>query len=111
MARTATGSGPPRTDAIEAFFAELASKGREPLLQQTVGTVRFDLSDDGSVERWYVAVDKGELRVSHRNARADTVLRGDKALFELIMTGQTNAMAAILRGALVLEGDYRLAAR
>jgi hypothetical protein len=63
------------------------------------------------VERWYLAIDKGELSVSHRNARADAVLRADKALFELILTGKTNAMAAILRGALLLEGDFRLAVR
>ncbi len=111
VVKTATRPSRPRTDAIEAFFAELTSKGREPLLQQMVGTIRIDLEDKGTVERWYLSINKGDVSVSHRNARADAVVRGDKALFELVMTGRTNAMAAVLRGALVLEGDYRLAAR
>ncbi len=111
MVKTTTASSRPRTDAIEAYFAELASKGREPMLQQIVGSIRFDLADKGTVDRWYVAINKGDVSVSHRNARADAVIRGEKALFELVMTGRTNAMAAILRGALILEGDYRLAAR
>ena len=46
--------------------------------------------------------------LDRRNARADCVLRTDKALFDGIARGEVNAMAAILRGELAFEGDVQL---
>ena len=43
--------------------------------------------------------------VSHRNAKADGVIRTSRALFEGMVTGTVNAMAAALRGVVSLEGD------
>ena len=43
--------------------------------------------------------------MSSANDKADAVIRCDKALFDDIVTGQANAMAALLRGAIGVEGD------
>ena len=72
------------------------------------GTVRFDLVSGKSTERWLVAIRKGNLAVSRRNAAADTVIRLSKTLGEALVAGETNIFTAMLRGEVELEGDYRL---
>lgn len=95
-------------DPTSEFFAELGSRGHEPLLRKTSGTLRFDLRDGKRTERWLVAFTKGDIAVSHRNVAADCVVSTDKALFDDVASGKTNAMAAVLRGAMDVEGDVRL---
>ena len=55
-----------------------------------------------------VDVDHGDIAVSHKAGAADCVLRAPKLLFLKIASGRENAMAAVLRGALVVEGDLDL---
>ena len=95
-------------DATTEFFAALGSRGHEPLLKRATGTMRFDLREGKKIERWLISVVKGDIVVSRRNARADAVVSADKALFERIATGETNALAAMLRDEVDVEGDVRL---
>jgi putative sterol carrier protein len=95
-------------DTVGDFFAGLAERGREPLLQNVSGTLRFDLVDGERVEHWYLAVKNAGVAVSHEDAEADAVVRTDRALFEGMTTGRVNAMAAALRGALALRGNLAL---
>jgi alkyl sulfatase BDS1-like metallo-beta-lactamase superfamily hydrolase len=94
-----------------AFFDELGSRGHEPLLRKVTGSARFDVVAGERTERWLLAVDKGDIRVSRGNAPADSVLRANKASFDRILAGQLNLMAAVLRGELAVEGDPRLLVR
>jgi putative sterol carrier protein len=96
------------TSSTEEFFDELVRRGHEPRLEKVSGTVRFDLENGNGVERWLVTVDKGDISVSRKNGKADAVMRTDKALFDRILTGEVNAMAATLRGLLTIEGDREL---
>jgi len=93
-----------------AFFEDLASRGEVPLLHNTRGTLRVDLEDAGGTTHWYVDIDKEKVKVSHRNTRADTVVRGSSELFDKMATGRANAMAAMLRGVVTVEGDLGLVA-
>ena len=95
-------------DAVTAFFDDLGSRGYEPLLRKVSGTVRFDLVSGKTTERWLVAIRKGNVAVSRRNVAADTTIRLSRALFEAVGRGQMNVPSAMLRGEVVLEGDYRL---
>ena len=95
-------------DATTEFFQELGARGHEPLLEKATGTIRFELTNGKRKARWLVTVKKGDVTVSHANARADCVTRTDQALFEQIVTGEENAMAALLRGALAVEGSPHL---
>jgi putative sterol carrier protein len=97
-------------DAATAFFEDLGSQGYDPLLRSVSGAVRFELVSGKTTERWLVTIRKGELTVSHRNIAADAVIRLSRALFERVASGQTNIFPAVLRGEVVLEGDYRLMA-
>jgi putative sterol carrier protein len=99
-------------DSAAEFFAGLAARGHEPLLGQARGSVRFDLTGPGTkTERWLLTIDRGDLSVSRRNARATCVVRMEKALFERLARGEINAIAAMLRGALRADGDRELLMR
>jgi putative sterol carrier protein len=94
--------------ATTAFFEGLAGRDHEPLLAYTKGTVRVELADGAQTERWLVSIDKGKVAVSHRNVGADCTLHTTKDLFEGIVRGEVNAMAAVLRGAVAIDGDWEL---
>ena len=96
------------SDDVVEFFEELGRRGHEPLLAKVTGRVRFDLVDGGRTDRWLVAVDKGDVTVGHEGRQADCSIRAERALFERLCRGEENAMAAVLRGALVCTGDVEL---
>lgn len=96
------------TEPIQGFFDELARRGHEPLLRRATGSLRIELEDRTRVERWFVAIDEGDVAVSHRNAKADCVIRTSKEVFAGMVAGRVNAMAATLRGLLSFEGDLNV---
>ena len=95
-------------DATARFFDDLARNGHDPLLEKASGSLRFDLTDGMAVERWRVDVRQGDVIVSRKAGAADCVLRAPKPLFDKMASGRENAMAAVLRGALIAEGDIDL---
>ena len=92
-------------DAVSEFFDRLGQVGGAPALRRASATVRFDLTEGTRTERWLVAIDRGDVSVSRRNAKADCVVRADVELFADIVTGRVNAMTALLRGQFVVDGD------
>jgi SCP-2 sterol transfer family len=96
------------TETTGAFFEALGERGHVPLLEKISGTVRFEIVDGKRVERWLLAVDKGDVAVSRKNVRADCTLRADKAVFDRVASGKMNAMAATLRGDIAINGDSEL---
>lgn len=95
-------------DATTEFFDGLQRRGHEPLLEKSTGQARFDLETERGTEHWLVRINHGDIAVSKKNARADCIVRTDAALFERIVTGRANAMAAVLRGAVSVDGDLSL---
>jgi putative sterol carrier protein len=99
-------------DAIGDFFREL-EKSHQPLLGKVQGTVRFDLTNaEGATDHWLVSVNRGDITVSEKRrlslSKADCAIHCDKELFEKLITGEENAIAATLRGALVSTGNVEL---
>ena len=92
-------------DETEDFFQVLASRGIEPLLANVTGTLRFDLVHDKQTDIYLVTVAKGRLQVSREAVDADCVVRTEKPLFDSIVSGKRNAMAATLRGELQIQGE------
>ena len=99
------------SDATARFIAELAERGDEPLLRKASGSMRFDILVGRRTRRWLVSVDKGALAVTEGAAEATCVIRYDQAVFERVASGRLNAVAAVLRGELVVDGDWRLLVR
>jgi putative sterol carrier protein len=100
--------GPRMTDATAAFFAMLADRAHDPLLEKANGTIRFELVDGKRTDRWFLTLDNGHVSVSRKNAKADCTVRAEKAVFDGIAGGKVNGLAAVLRGAMTIEGDMEL---
>jgi putative sterol carrier protein len=96
------------TDAVTQFFAGLEQRDHDPLVEKADGSIRFEVRDNGHVDRWLLTMDRGDLNVSHKGGPADCTVRAHKSTFEQIATGQLNALAATLRGELEVEGDSEL---
>ena len=95
-------------EPTKRFFEALAKKKSEPLLRTVSGTLRCDLKDAERTEHWYVTIKKGDVTVSHKRDAADCVVSTDMATFEAIQGGEMNAMAAVLRGLVSIEGRMRM---
>ncbi len=98
------------TDAIEAFFTDISTRGQIPMLGSTTGTIRFELTGDDpdDVDYWFVTITKGEVVMTRKKGKADASVRSSRKLVEEMAKGRTNPMAAVIRGALVAEGDLGL---
>jgi putative sterol carrier protein len=96
------------TDPTARFFDGLAERGEEPLLRKASGSTRFDLVDGKRTLHWLVSVDRGKIAVSQKNTSADCVIRTQKAVFDKAAAGALNVVAAVIRGDLSVEGDWRL---
>ena len=99
------------SDTSVQFFEELGRRGHEPLLEHATGTIRFELAHGKRTDRWLVSIKKGDITVSHGNGEADTVVNADEALFHRLVSGEQNAMAALLRGTVDVEGRVQLLAQ
>jgi putative sterol carrier protein len=97
--------------ATTEFFEGLGTRGHEPLLETTSGTIRVDLAKNGKVERWHVSIDKGDVDVSHRRDATDCTISAPAELFDRIASGEENAFAAALRGDVIISGDSKLLVR
>jgi putative sterol carrier protein len=93
------------TDPTTTFFERLQGRSHEPGLAKLKASVRFDLKDGKRTHRWYVAIDRGDIAVSNKNAAADCVVRADSSVFEGVARCEVNPVAAVLRGAIQIEGD------
>ena len=96
------------TDTTTRFFEGLKALGHEPRLKKVKASLRFDLTNGKQTNRWHVAIDKGDIAVSHKNAKADCIVRAETSVFDGIASGEMNPVAALLRGAIGIEGDPEL---
>jgi putative sterol carrier protein len=95
-------------DPTAEFFDGLAQRGYEPLLAHASGTMRFDIASGKKTESWLLAIDKGKLTVSRSGGAADATFSAGKTEFDRLVRGQENAVAAVLRGTLSVDGSMRL---
>ncbi len=89
----------------EDFFAELGKRGRVPALEPFSGSVLFELQDGGHTERYFLTITRGVMSVARDGANPDCVLRTDASSFDAIAIGELNAMQAVLRGLVDIEGQ------
>ena len=89
------------------FFTRLAEQ-HQPLVESVTGVMRIDLADGERTEHWYLDIRKGDVSVSHKGPEPACTVSTDLATFEAIISGKMNAMAAVLRGAVEVEGRFAL---
>jgi len=92
----------------ESLLETLAERSQEQPITAFNGIVRFDVRDGDRVEKWYLTITKGVVTVAREGGEPDCVLAGDVTTFDAVLSGKANAMAAILRGALVPRGKFVL---
>jgi putative sterol carrier protein len=95
-------------DPTTEFFDGLAKRGHEPMLRKATGVLSFDISDGASTAHWSVVVKRGDVSVSRAHDESDCTVTTNRPLFDAIVSGEKNAMAAILRGEVGVEGDPEL---
>jgi hypothetical protein len=100
--------GPRMAGTTTEFFESLGQQGHVPSLERLSGRLRVELADGDEMDRWLVTIDRGDVAVSRRGGKADCVIQTDKEVFEGMATGRVNALAAVLRGLVGIEGDLNL---
>jgi len=93
---------------IEEFFARLETEP-PPMFGTLNGMLRFDVTNgDDRIESWHVTIERGTVIVSRDPSVADAIVRVHRPLFTDIVAGRANAMAAVLRGDVGVEGNPHL---
>ncbi|SCL39094.1 SCP-2 sterol transfer family protein [Micromonospora rhizosphaerae] len=90
------------------FFEDLDRRGFDPRLEKTSGTLRFDLHEGPQTTHWLLRIDRGKLEVRQEDLSADTIVGTAPRLFDELVTGEENAIAAMLRGDMTVSGNLRL---
>jgi putative sterol carrier protein len=96
------------TDPTVEFFDRLTQRAHVPLLGKAAGTVHFEFARDHGTEDWFLRMDEGAVSITRSGGSAECTVRTDKTLFDRIVSGEVNAFAALLRGAMTVTGDPRL---
>ncbi|RZU49399.1 SCP-2 sterol transfer family protein [Krasilnikovia cinnamomea] len=95
-------------DPISDFFEDLSQRKHDPRLSHVTATVRFDIVDGRQTDSWRLVVRDGQLEVEPGDGAADATVTAERTVFEGLVSGTVNAMAALLRGELLLEGNANL---
>jgi hypothetical protein len=72
------------------------------------GKVRIDVASGDRTDCWLVSINKGDLAVTNQNVDADCVIRTSKEVFDRIASGEANASATVLRGAMDIQGNAEM---
>ena len=96
-------------NTLETFVAGISAEP-QPLLAHTKGTLLFEIRDHDGTAWWLVGVDKGRVAIEAvaGAVEADATIHAERSLLEAIVQGRANAMAAMLRGEMQVEGDAQL---
>ena len=87
----------------------LALRSREQPAAAFDGLIRIDVVDNAATaEQWYLQCVKGVVTVALEGDEPDCVIAGDQATLAAVLSGSANPMAAVLRGALAVGGQYIL---
>lgn len=95
-------------DATDNYFRELVAAGEEPLLRETVGTLLINLVEGEQTSHSLVKIDKGKVAVLRRASGGEAIIQCERDLFNKMVEGRKNAMAALLRGEISLGGNLAL---
>ena len=78
------------------------------MLAGAAGRLRVEVADGDRTDAWTLAFERGDVTVSQGRGGAggpDCVVRANASVLDALVSGESNAMAALLRGAVTFEGD------
>lgn len=94
--------------ATERFFEALPARAPAVLREPVAGTLQINLTSGAHTEHWYVELRTGAAQVSRERRPADATLNSSADLFERLVTGEAQSIAAMLRNATTFTGDVLL---
>ncbi|MDG4784099.1 SCP2 sterol-binding domain-containing protein [Micromonospora sp. WMMD961] len=96
------------TEAAERFFESLPARAPDLLVGLTDGTLQIDLGTDHRTEHWMVRMRPGSVQVSRERGPADAIWYSSEALFDRLITGEAQSVAAVLRNESTFSGNVVL---
>ncbi|WP_346537955.1 SCP2 sterol-binding domain-containing protein [Micromonospora sp. DPT] len=96
------------SEATEEFFASLPARAPAVLRTPVSGTIQIDLTTDNRTEHWLVQLSQGEVVVNRARGPADAIWNSSKDLFERLVTGRAQGVAAVLRNETTFSGNVLL---
>jgi hypothetical protein len=103
---SANGRARSMATTIDEFFEHLSRRGHEPMLHRLRATLRWDILDGDRTQHRLVKIDHGDLQVAEGDEPADCVIIAERAVCDDVVSGRTSALAALLRGAAAVEGNF-----
>ncbi|MGA4728899.1 SCP2 sterol-binding domain-containing protein [Micromonospora taraxaci] len=96
------------TEAAERFFESLPARAPDVLGGLTDGTLQIDLGTDHQTEHWLVRMQPGSVQVSRERGPADAIWYSSAALFDRLISGEAQGVAAVLRNESTFSGNVVL---
>ncbi|MGC5050234.1 SCP2 sterol-binding domain-containing protein [Micromonospora sp. DT48] len=96
------------TKATEQFFATLPARAPEVLRAPVAGTLRIDLSDGHCTDHWLVRMRPGAAEVDRGPEPSDATWYCGTELFDRLVTGRAQTIAAVLRNESTFRGNVVL---
>ncbi|MEH1027816.1 SCP2 sterol-binding domain-containing protein [Micromonospora sp. DT68] len=96
------------TEATERFFESLPARGPTILRGLVEGTLQIDLEDGQQSEHWLVRMQPGAVRSARERGPADAIWYCRAALFDKLITGEAQGIAAVLRNESTFSGNVVL---
>ncbi|WP_341717825.1 SCP2 sterol-binding domain-containing protein [Micromonospora sp. FIMYZ51] len=96
------------SEATQQFFAALPARAPEVLRTPISGTLRIDLSDGQRTEHWLVRMRPGTAEVEQGSDAADAIWYCGLDLFDRLVTGRAQALAALFRNESTYTGNVVL---
>jgi hypothetical protein len=96
------------TEATQRFFESLPARAPMVLRGLAAGTLQIDLGTDHQTEHWLVRMRPGAARVTRERGPADAIWYSSSALFDRLVAGEAQALAAVLRNESTFSGDVVL---
>ncbi|WP_422737129.1 hypothetical protein ACN263_27430 [Micromonospora sp. WMMD729] len=96
------------TEATQRFFESLPARARTVLRGPVAGTLQIDLGIDHQTEHWLVRMRPGEAQATRERGPADAIWYSSAALFDRLIAGESQALAALLRNESTFSGDVKL---
>jgi putative sterol carrier protein len=96
------------TKSLDEMLGVLSAQSEPRGLPTLNGLVRIDVHDGERVEHRYLRLERGVVTPVDGGDEADCIISGERETLEAVITGRANVMAALLRGALRVEGRIML---
>ncbi|WFF01713.1 SCP2 sterol-binding domain-containing protein [Micromonospora sp. WMMD964] len=96
------------TEAAERFFESLPARAPDVLVGLPEGTLQIDLGSDHRTEHWLVRMGPGSVQVTRERGPADAIWYSSEALFDRLISGAAQGVAAVLRNESTFSGNVVL---